>query len=281
LLSLQAGYNQLNPFNFKLKIMLSVQPIKAFNDNYIWCIENSNNHCCALIDPGSALECIEHLEQHQLKLTAILITHHHQDHTSGVQQLLNYSARQGWQVILYGPQNEGSGGEHIKLSQQDQVNLPELGVNLNVLDLPGHTLGHIAYYNQAWIFCGDTLFSGGCGRIFEGTSEQMFNSLLKISSLPDNTQVFCAHEYTLTNLKFAQTVDPDNDVLQAYITKVEKLTAQNKPTLPSSILQEKYINPFLRTACPQIRRSAEQFSKQKINSPEQTLAVLRHWKDNF
>lgn len=254
--------------------------INAFNDNYIWLIKADNNHC-ALVDPGDAQVCIRYLEENDLILSSILITHHHQDHVGGIQSLKSYASNKQWKLTVYGPENDGIALLDIKLSENDKVELPELNCQLSVLELPGHTLGHIAYVNEQAVFCGDTLFSGGCGRLFEGTPKQMLTSLNKLSCLPDGTKVYCAHEYTQANLSFAKTVEPNNNTLEQYVGSVNELRSKNIKTIPSTIGLEKAINPFLRSEQNEIINSAKKFTDQDDLSTVEVFAAIRTWKDNF
>lgn len=252
--------------------MLNIKSIPAFNDNYIWLIENSDRRC-AVVDPGDAAPVLAYLQQHQLSLEAILITHHHNDHIGGVAELV----RQHPNVDVVGPANEPiptlthavEGGDQIKLF--DEV--------FFVLGLEGHTRGHIGYVGDGKLFCGDVLFSAGCGRVFEGTMEQMHTSLSKIAALPEETKVYCAHEYTASNLAFALAVEPDNELLQQYRDKVNRLRAQNKPTLPTTIGHEKWINPFLRTDQATVIRSVA--NRTQDSDSLAIFSALREWKNEF
>jgi hydroxyacylglutathione hydrolase len=255
---------------------LCVQPVPAFNDNYLWLIHNGR-HAIA-VDPGDAQPILDELNRQQLSLTAILLTHHHGDHIGGVEQLSNR-----YEVPVFGPRNDRIASVTVPLSEGDTVDLPELGLHFSVLDVPGHTLGHIAYFSQAqkWLFCGDTLFAGGCGRIFEGTPTQMATSLNKLAALPDETLVYCAHEYTLSNLRFAKEVEPTNEDLLKRIKEEQAKRDCGLPTVPSSIGLEKSTNPFLRYGLPTIAKKL--IAEQKVSSgePIAIFAALREWKNNF
>ncbi len=263
--------------------LTKVTPIKAFSDNYIWAITNSDN--VALVDPGDADVCIAFLEKKHLILTSILITHHHQDHTGGIKKLIDYCDQKQWPVTVYGPAGENIPHCNVKLRENDSVELASLNVHFKVIDLPGHTAGHIAYFannkDEALLFCGDTLFSGGCGRLFEGTAKQMLFSLNKLAKLPENTQVFCAHEYTQSNLQFALTVDPHNEALIKYSEKVNELRTNDQATIPTSIKLEKQINPFLRCHQEAVQLSAMQFDNGISRDSIDTFAAIRRWKDQF
>ncbi len=261
--------------------MFNVQAIEAFNDNYIWCLVNNTTKHCVLVDPGDAKVCIEHINNNHLILDAILITHHHQDHTGGVAELIQ--TYKDVNIKVYGPKNDPVDDLTAVLVEGDNVDLFAQTLTFEVLDIPGHTLGHIAFYNEAQhiLFCGDTLFSGGCGRIFEGTASQMHQSLHKLAQLPDNTKVYCAHEYTTANLDFALTVEPDNQSLTNYYQHVKHLRAQSKATIPTSIGLEKQINPFLRSQQNTIKYIAEQKSNKTLPTNEAVFAIIRQLKDNF
>ncbi len=255
---------------------LCVQPVPAFNDNYLWLIHNGKH--AVVVDPGDAQPILNELRKRQLSLSAILLTHHHGDHVGGVAQLL-----ERFEIPVFGPRNDRIASVTVPLSEGDTLDLPELELHFSVLDVPGHTLGHIAYFSSArkWLFCGDTLFAGGCGRIFEGTPAQMAASLDKLASLPDETLVYCAHEYTLSNLRFAKEVEPDNENLLSRMKAEQGKRDQGLPTIPSSIGLERATNPFLRYALPSITEKL--LSEQKVSSrePIAVFAALREWKNNY
>ena len=258
-----------------------VTAIKAFNDNYIWALANNNNEKIALVDPGDAAVCIEYIEANNLILSTILITHHHSDHVGGIEKLLEYAKTKSWSVAVYGPANERIAQLDVTLKENDIVTLAELNCQLNLLDLPGHTKGQIAYYNNDMVFCGDTLFSGGCGRLFEGTPEQMHNSLTKLANLPKNTLIFCAHEYTQANLAFALALEPKNSDLHSYAEQVKLKRQQKQATIPSNIGLERKINPFLRCQESSIIHAERAYTNQKKSSDSEVFAAIRAWKDNF
>jgi len=261
---------------------VNITPIKAFNDNYIWVI--TNKHMAALVDPGDASVCIDFLEKNQLTLNSILITHHHSDHTGGINQLVDYCQQKQWPLTVYGPENENIPHCDVKLNESNTVTLDELNIDFRIIDLPGHTAGHIAYFakdHTPILFCGDTLFSGGCGRLFEGSPEQMLNSLTKLADLPESTRVYCTHEYTQANLAFALTVEPNNQALVNYYNKVNELRSKGHATIPSTIQLEKQINPFLRCNEQSIQASAQQFATDTKATSQDTFTTIRRWKDQF
>ncbi|WP_299806780.1 hydroxyacylglutathione hydrolase [uncultured Shewanella sp.] len=258
--------------------MLHITPLSAFNDNYIWVFQSQQNSGVYVVDPGDGQVVIDYLNQTEQPLLGILITHHHHDHTGGIEQLI---CQFGEHIAVYGPQSENIIGVNHPIATSGDITLTNAGVNAKIIQLPGHTLGHIAYLIEDVLFCGDTLFSAGCGRLFEGSAEQMYQSLSELSQLPDNTKVCCAHEYTLANLAFANTVEPNNATLIDYTQKAHALRAQSKPTLPSSIGQEKAINPFLRSDSEEIWQSLSIQFQQPIDNPLQSFSLLRQWKDNF
>ena len=252
--------------------MLTIKSIPAFNDNYIWLIHSPDNHC-VVVDPGDATPVLAFLEQEGLELDAILITHHHHDHIGGISEL----KRRYPNIHIVAPSAEPIPGVSQSVDDGDQVEI--FGERFMVLGVPGHTAGHVAYVGDGKLFCGDTLFSAGCGRLFEGTAEQMYNSLQKLSALPDETEVYCAHEYTSSNLAFALVAEQDNPHLQRYREEVSRMRAQGISTIPSTLKQEKLINPFLRCDQPSIKKSVA--NKAVNDSDVETFAALRRWKDEF
>ena len=260
--------------------MFEIKAINAFSDNFIWCIINNNSQC-VLVDPGDANVCIEFIEKNQLHLTDILITHHHSDHVGGLAQLIDFAKTQDSAITVYGPASENISLLDHKLVEGNRITLFDDQLEFAVIDLPGHTSGHIAFYNESEnaLFCGDTLFSGGCGRLFEGTPAQMFQSLKKLAALPDETEIYCAHEYTSSNLAFALVAEQDNPHLQRYREDVSRMRAQGISTIPSTLRQEKLVNPFLR--CEQLSIKKSVADKAFDDSDLETFAALRRWKDNF
>ena len=256
--------------------MLKIVAIPAFTDNYLWLLHNGQSGL--VVDPGDAAPVLKSLEKLKLKLEAILVTHHHLDHIGGVAELRNKTGAK-----VYGPATENIPEPFEALAQGDAVTALEL--QFEVLDVPGHTAGHIAYYardvnGKPLLFCGDTLFSGGCGRLFEGTPAQMLVSLDKLAALPHDTVVCCTHEYTLSNLRFAAAVDPANSDLIEYQKYCTALRAQNKPTLPTSIGQELLFNPFLRTRQPALVAAAHHFDAAAHDEVTE-FAAIRQWKNQY
>lgn len=256
--------------------MLNVLTVPAFQDNYLWLIHDGAN--AAVVDPGDAAPILQALEAHRLSLAAILLTHHHADHVGGVPALL-----QRFPVPVFGPRNDAIPQVTHSLREGDHISIPEIGLDLEVLDVPGHTKGHIAYFapKQGWLFCGDTLFAGGCGRLFEGTPEQMVASLTKLAALPDETQIYCAHEYTLSNLRFAKEVEPDNVSLQARIEHEQAKRDRGQPTVPSTIGVEKSTNPFLRFREEKIANRLIAAGHLSSKEPIAVFAALRQWKNSY
>ncbi|QDF67196.1 hydroxyacylglutathione hydrolase [Shewanella sp. SNU WT4] len=254
--------------------MLTLTPIAALSDNYIWWLHNSSEQLNYVVDPSTATEVIEQLSQGGQVLHGILITHHHWDHTGGIDALLEYYG----DIPVYGPSPSVASVTHPITA--GTYALAGLG-DVTVFAIPGHTLDHLAYYFAPFLFCGDTLFSGGCGRLFEGTAEQMVQSLSQLQALPDDTLVCCAHEYTLANLKFAMAVEPDNQELIDYQQWVIAQRDAGRITLPSTIAREKAINPFLRCHKTNIQQTILTHQTQVSDGNVSYFALLRQWKDKF
>ena len=251
-------------------------PLPAFADNYIWMLHDGER--ALVVDPGDAEPVFGALQRLGLQLQTILVTHHHADHVGGVDKLRNATG-----AHVFGPARERIPEPLEKLT--DGAQIEAMGLAFDVIDVPGHTAGHIAYYCAAFegrplLFCGDTLFSGGCGRLFEGTPAQMLHSLDRLAALPGDTRVCCTHEYTLSNLKFARAVEPRNADLVHYTAQCEEKRAQHQPTLPSSIALELRINPFLRTRQPEVADAARAFDA-KAHDDASVLGALREWKNQF
>ncbi len=257
--------------------MLHIYPVRAFKDNYIWVIHNQDY--AAVVDPGDATPVLEYLQLNSLQLIAILNTHHHHDHVGGNMALLKK-----FSVPVYGPKHESIPNITHPVEERDSFNLEALSLSFTTLDIPGHTAGHIAYYGlnkTNMLFCGDTLFSCGCGRIFEGTPQQMYTSLQKLADLPDETMVYCGHEYTLDNIRFARVVEPENTALLELEAATELLRNQDLPTLPTTIAKEKMANPFLRCYEQTVIRNTSIYADKTLSDPISVFAELRNWKNNF
>lgn len=258
-------------------VVLKITPIPAFENNYLWIIQPDPAQAEVIaVDPGDAEPILEYLEENSLRLAAILITHRHRDHIGGVDRLLTR-----YPVKVYGPRSDAIPQVSVHLENNAQFRL--LGLNFNVMAVPGHTWEHIAYYlpEQKILFCGDALFAGGCGRRFDGTAKIMWESLQKLAALPDDTLVYCAHEYTLSNLRFAAVVEPGNSELLDRLRQVEQWRQEHRITLPSTILLEKRTNPFLRCQEPGIKIFVKQHSSDSLASPAEVFGALRSIKDSW
>ena len=252
--------------------MFNISPIPAFKDNYIWLLTCGQR--AAVVDPGDPVPVIAQLEAAGMILDSILITHHHADHQGGVAALV-----ERWNPAVYAPGSESITGCTRPLSGGETIQV--LGQTISVMAVPGHTLGHLAYYVPGALFCGDTLFGAGCGRLFEGTPAQMAESLGKIAALPDETRIFCAHEYTELNLRFALAVEPDNEQIQARILRTAGLRAEGKASVPSLLSEEKATNPFLRCHVKAVAEAALRQSGELILSETDVFAAIRAWRNNF
>ncbi len=257
--------------------MLTIDALPAFNDNYIWLLQDPVTRCCAVVDPGDAQPVLDWLQGHPgWQLSDILITHHHFDHVGGIERL---KANSGARVL-------GPAAEQIPLRDQalaEGMRIDVLGYTFDVLEVPGHTLGHIAYFQpeQHWLFCGDTLFAAGCGRLFEGTPEQMHGSLQRLAALPDDSLIYCTHEYTLSNLRFAAAVEPANPEVQARLLEVEAWRREGRISLPSNMVLERATNPFLRSAIDAVMKKIDERDGPANRTPQQVFSALRAWKDHF
>lgn len=253
---------------------LEVIPIPAFRDNYIWLLRRASH--AVVVDPGDATPVLAVLAKLRLKLDAILVTHHHDDHIGGVTELLRT-----FQIPVYAPHKGPYSFPHQAVSEGDLIALESLGAHLQVMETPGHTLDHVVYYGANSLFCGDTLFSCGCGRLFEGTCEQLYGSLQRLAALPPHTQVYCAHEYTLENIRFALALDPDNVNLALRKHDVERCLADGRPSLPSNMAQECATNPFLRCDSPAIQSAAMAMAPFEGNHPASVFCAIRKLKNLF
>ena len=256
--------------------MLDITPIPALQDNYIWVLHDRQH--AVVVDPGDAAPVRAYLDANKLKLAAILCTHHHNDHVGGICELA-----QVYNVPVYGPQDAGIPCLNRAVGEGDVIDVAELDLKLEVMEIPGHTSGHLAYLGCGGVFCGDTLFGCGCGRLFEGTVEQLFHSLQRLANLPAETKVYSAHEYTEANIHFALTCEPGNAQLRKRQEDSRALRAAGLPTLPSTIALEKATNPFLRFTAPEIIRNAERQPGAGLapKSEATVFAALREWKDHF
>ncbi len=259
--------------------MLNLHPVPAFNDNYIWILSDDDGHCL-VVDPGDATPVFDHLRETGLEPRGILVTHHHPDHVGGVSRLHEHFG-----MPVYGPAGETVPCITDPLEDGDAVETEAPAARFQVLHIPGHTLGHIAFFTDSGerpvLFCGDTLFAAGCGKLFEGTPEQMLASLDKLAKLPDDTLVCCGHEYTVNNLKFASTVTPDNEEVRARLLRARATRSADRPTLPATLAAERTTNPFLRADEAEVRQAVAAREPGSDRDRVATFAALRRWKDSF
>ncbi|MCB1887988.1 MAG: hydroxyacylglutathione hydrolase [Rhodocyclaceae bacterium] len=248
---------------------MEIIPIPAFTDNYVWLIRSGNR--AVVVDPGDAAPVKRYLARHDLTLAAILITHHHADHTGGIGEL----ARP--EIPVFGPAGETIAGVTHPVAGGDSVQLDAPRLLFEVIDVPGHTRGHIAFHGHSVLFCGDTLFNAGCGRVFEGTPEQLHHSLQALMTLPPETRVFCTHEYTLANLAFAAAAEPDNPARDRYAEAMQALRDAAEPTLPTDLATQREINPFVRCDSASVRATLDLADA----TDEQVFTALRDWKNRF
>ncbi len=254
---------------------MKIDPISAFDDNYIWCLSSRDNDSAVVVDPGDAAPVIRHLQKHGLRLSAILITHKHWDHIGGIQKLTEVYP----EISVYGPRNETIDGVTVKVGEGEGVELQGIDAVFDVLDVPGHTEGHVAYLGEGVLFCGDTLFAAGCGRVFSGTHAQLYASLHKIASLAPDTRLYCAHEYTLDNLGFAQWVEPESMALKQRIQRDRASREAGLPTVPSTLEEELATNPFMRCHLQQVKEAAERYAEKQLSNGEAVFTAIRNWKD--
>lgn len=253
---------------------MDIQSLRAFEDNYIWLLREGRR--VVVVDPGDEAPVLRYLAEEDADLAAILLTHHHGDHTGGVAGLL---ARHP--VPVFGPAGESIAGVSVPLREGDKIALPDFAAGLKVIDVPGHTRGHIAYYGEGALFCGDTLFACGCGRLFEGTAAQMWSSLGKLAALPPETGVYCAHEYTESNIRFALAVESGNAALLTRAGRVAELRRNLQQTVPFALAEELATNPFLRSAQPEVARAAERHCGTALPGATEVFAALREWRNGF
>ena len=253
---------------------MAIHAVPAFKDNYIWILEDGA-HAVA-VDPGDAAPVQRFLEARALTLTAVLATHHHADHVGGLPAL----ARR-WKCPTFGPAREVAATLDRRLAEGDRFEVPGLGIELATLDIPGHTAGHIALHGPEAVFCGDTHFACGCGRLFEGTPAQMVASLAKLARLPAATRVYCGHEYTLANIRFAEAVEPGNRALAERRGREAAKRDRGEPTLPSTVGEELATNPFLRCAEPEVRAAVERHAGRRLAGEVEVFAEMRAWKNDF
>lgn len=251
-----------------------VVPVRAFTDNYIWTLRDKTH--AIVVDPGDAKPVEAYLAAEKLELAAIIITHHHNDHIGGVKQLIANR-----NIPVYGPHDPRVPDATQRLKEGDTITLPHFGITLNVLEVPGHTSSHIAYYGEGMLFCGDTMFAAGCGRLFEGTPAQMHDSLSKFMRLPDDTKVYCTHEYTLSNIRFARAAEPGNIDLQNWEARAKAMREVDTPTVPTTIALERATNPFVRCTAAGVIASASARARKALADPVSVLAEIREWKNKF
>ncbi|MFT7413876.1 MAG: hydroxyacylglutathione hydrolase [Methylophagaceae bacterium] len=256
--------------------MLTIQAVPAFNDNYIWFIQEPVSKNLLIVDPGDAEPVIKAIEQQQLNPMALLITHHHSDHIAGIDKLVNH-----YNIPVYGPKYEAIPSLTHLLTACHNLIINSAFPPITVLEVPGHTNDHIAFLIDGNLFCGDTLFAAGCGRLLGGTAEQLHASLQLIASLPEQTKIFCAHEYTQANLRFAACVDPSNTEIKQRIADTDALLMNGKPSLPSLLTLELKTNPFLRCQQPDVIQAAQQFCGDQLLDSQAVFTTLRAWKDQF
>ncbi len=252
----------------------TISPIPIYDDNYVWVIDDG--HYAVVVDPGLAEPVDDFLLKNKLTLCAILLTHHHWDHINGLQALY-----ENWRCEVYGPDDDRIPAVQTIVKEGDVVHIKPLELSFTVMATPGHTTSHICFYNDDVLFCGDTLFSLGCGRMFEGTAEQFVNSLNKIKSLPAELMVYCTHEYTLSNIAFVESVLPESDAIQQKKEWAKSLRKRNQPTLPVKLKDELSLNPFLLTDSHSFQQHLNRIYNADVADEVSAFTLLRTAKDNF
>ncbi len=256
--------------------MVEIWPIPVLGDNYVWILQSPTSPDVVVVDPGSGPPVAAELAGRGLTVAAVLLTHHHSDHVGGVASLV-----EDRRAPVHGPAGEAIAGVDRPVNGGDRLEFSAVGVALEVLDVPGHTAGHIAFAGDGFVLCGDTLFAGGCGRVFEGTPAQMVGSLARLAALPSGTRIYCAHEYTEANLRFAAMVEPGNAALAARRDRVRELRGRGLATVPSTMADELGTNPFLRCAEPDVIAAAERHAGRAMADPVDVFATIRAWKDGW
>jgi hydroxyacylglutathione hydrolase len=256
--------------------MLTLWPISVLDDNYVWVLEQEGVAGVAIVDPGDGVATLAALERRDLEPCAVLLTHHHADHVGGVDEIIEQH-----EIAVHGPALESIQPVNHPVSDREVVRIEELELDLTAIHVPGHTAGHVAYLGPGFVLSGDTLFTGGCGRVFEGTPSQMYGSLQRLAGLDPSTGVYCAHEYTVANLRFACQVEPANEALRRRLASAEDLRAEDQPTVPSTIGEELQTNPFLRCHVPEVRAAAEANVGTRLGDEAEVFAAVRAWKDGW
>lgn len=255
---------------------MEIVPFPALRDNYIWLLKNSASRHVAIVDPGEAGPLLKLIDNENLIPIAILITHHHWDHVNGI-----INITRNYNIPVYTPKQESVPGSTHPVGEGDKVSLPELETEFEILNVPGHTLGAVAYYTDRILFTGDTLFTAGCGRLFEGTASQLYQSLLRLAAFPDDSLIYCGHEYTMNNLKFAARVEPENGMIQERLNAARATRAREQATVPATLAIEKQTNPFLRCEKTPVISAAERYVGKTLDNPTAVFNVLRQWKNHF
>lgn len=256
--------------------MLHIWPVPVFADNYVWVLEREGVDRVAVVDPGDASPVISALEDRGLEVAAVLVTHHHQDHVGGLSRIVRH-----FRPAVYGSGDDSIAGVDHPVGDGDTVSIPDLDLDLGVVALPGHTMNHLGFVAPEIAFVGDTLFAGGCGRVFEGTPAEMHDSLMRLAALSPGTNAYCAHEYTIANLRFARLVEPENPALAVRLQAAEAARAEGRPTVPSTIAFERKTNPFLRCSKPAVVAAAEARAGRPLKPGAEVFTVIRGWKDGW